>query len=405
MKNYEIENHIRSAVRTVTPDIYDRVADMPVHKEVEDFTNIQSKGKRSAYKKIYGAAAAMAACLLFFFAGIYWAEGRIISIVDIDVNPSIEIQMNKKDKVVKVLALNEEGRQVLDGMNLEKVDINVASNAILGAIVKLGFINDLNNAILVTVQSDIAGKSEELKEKISFDINQVLDQNSLNGIVLNQDKKEDVDLDALAEKYNISYGKALFIYNMTMLDKSLTIEELAPMSIGELTALINGNTNIQLNDIAVDKSAYIGIEKAGEIALDSMPGSALKGVELEYGSNEVVYEVEILMDEVEYDLRIDAYTGEILSFEGEEPIYNDEYNYQGHHGARSEKGGDGMGYGGHHRGDTDTGEEIWDDTDYWEHDWDDSHDDYDEDDDDYGDEDDYEDEDDNEDDDYEDEDD
>lgn len=383
MNNYEIENHIRSAVEAVTPDIYDKVVSAPIHKEIEDYTNFQAKNKKNPYRKIYGTIAAMAACLLFFFAGVNWSNGKVISIVDIDVNPSIEIQMNKKDQVVKVLALNEEGRQVLEGMDLEKVDINVASNAILGAMVKLGFINDINNAILVTVQSDIAGKSEELKEKISLDINQVLDQNSLNGIVLNQEKTEDEKLEAFAEKYNISYGKALFIYNMTLMDESLNMEELASMSIGQLTTLINGNTNIKMEDIAADKSAYIGIDKAGEIVLEARPGAVLKGVELKYGSDEVVYEVEILVDGMEYEYCIQAYTGEILSFEGEEQELNQEQN-NGSSSGNSDSGNNSSGNssnGGHHNRGSGSGhhqnskgaqDSTWEDDDWYESDdWED----------------------------------
>ena len=89
------------------------------------------------------------------------------------------------------------------------------------------------------------------------------------------------------------------------------------MSIGEITASVSRNANVNMNTFATDASAYIGIDAASEIALARVPGASLKEIELEYEYPVTVYEGELIRDNMEYEFKIDAYTGEIVKWEEE----------------------------------------------------------------------------------------
>ena len=62
------------------------------------------------------------------------------SSIGIDVNPSITVTVNKKEKVLDVTANNDDARIILEGMDLAGSDINVAINALIGSMDKNGYI-------------------------------------------------------------------------------------------------------------------------------------------------------------------------------------------------------------------------------------------------------------------------
>lgn len=62
-------------------------------------------------------------------------------------------------------------------------------------------------------------------------------------------------------------------------------------------------------------NGYIGIEKAKQIALSKVPGGTVVKVKLDKDDGIAVYEVEIIKGYYEYEIEIDARTGEILKIE------------------------------------------------------------------------------------------
>ncbi|MCM1179883.1 MAG: PepSY domain-containing protein [Clostridium sp.] len=75
---------------------------------------------------------------------------------------------------------------------------------------------------------------------------------------------------------------------------------------------------------AKKKDTYIGVDKAKSIALEKVPGAVVVKVEFDKDDGVPVYEVELLKDEFEYEIKIHAKTGKILEIERE---YNDRYYY------------------------------------------------------------------------------
>ena len=127
------------------------------------------KHNRRQGKWIYASTAVLVFACLFMMIGFEKRENDIFTRIEIDVNPSIELAINEKDKVVSATALNEDGVDILVGMELQKVHVTVASNAIFGAMAKKGYLTDINNAILVTVESESSTKKEEIETETKSD--------------------------------------------------------------------------------------------------------------------------------------------------------------------------------------------------------------------------------------------
>lgn len=75
------------------------------------------------------------------------------------------------------------------------------------------------------------------------------------------------------------------------------------------------------NGAKVVDGAYIGEESAKQIALEKVGGGTVVKLKLDEEDRQMVYEVEIVKGEFEYEFEIDAVTGEILKYE-KESIYD-----------------------------------------------------------------------------------
>ena len=69
----------------------------------------------------------------------------------------------------------------MEDMNLKGVDLNVAVNAVIGSMVTHGYLDDLDNAILVTVSNDSISKASALRSSVVNDIQSSLEENQVTG--------------------------------------------------------------------------------------------------------------------------------------------------------------------------------------------------------------------------------
>lgn len=260
----QLERNLAEGMRKITPDVYQKIQKHPRTKmDAEDWL-APPKTSSKVFTGIYRTAAVLAACFLLFFGGVYYSGNiQIDSTINLDINPSIEILTNKKDQVVKAAALNEDGAVILAGMNLKKTDLNVAVNAIIGSMVKNGFITEVENSILVSVENKDTKKADEIKTTIVSDIKSTLSENHIPASIYEQKIAENKNTSQLAKQYGISAGKATFLQNLIEKDPSLTFEQLAPMSIEEIARLIR-ERNIDISDFAeyeVDESLLENVEE------------------------------------------------------------------------------------------------------------------------------------------------
>lgn len=107
------------------------------------------------------AAACLALVVVGGGAGVqYYQANAVASVISLDVNPSVELDVNRQEKVVSAVPLNADANEILDGMDLKGADLNVAVNAIMGSLLKHGYVDELANSILISVEDDdAAGRS------------------------------------------------------------------------------------------------------------------------------------------------------------------------------------------------------------------------------------------------------
>ena len=349
MKREDIEKKLDTAVSGMIPeDMFKRISENIVSVDAERIEKGMKKKFNIFSKRFVGVAAA--ACVLFAVGVVgvpYYGNNYVPdSHVDIDVNPGVEIVTNKKNKVLEVQSTNQDGANVIDGMNLKNTELKVAVNALIGSMVQKGYIQNDNTGILVTVRNDNEDRANKIKAEVLNDINTALLTNSVQAIVMNQIIKSNVVAKKFATENNISIGKAVFILNLTAKDSSLDAKELAKMKVSEIARLVV-QKGIDIRDIVdydsddsiweniveaiedTDEDARekqpqaapsgISADRAKQIALSDagVSGASFTTVELDTDDGVRVYEIEFKVGNVEYDYDIDASSGAIISSSSE----------------------------------------------------------------------------------------
>lgn len=345
MNKRKTEKTLSDAIGAVIPsDMFDKIEKRldPEKERIVTMNEIRKTGRKPKL-----IAAALAACILIVlgaFGGVFYANNLAIdSVIDIDVNPGIEIKTNRKNTVREVNAVNADAEKVLDGMELKGTDIKVAVNAIVGSMVRNGYLTEGKNGILVTVSNSDGEKALELKNAVVCNINEALSENSVTASIIDQTVTDVSAAREFAANNGISVGKAIFVLKLAEKDPSFKAEELAKMNLRQLAQLISAN-NIDISDIVdIDEddtlweniedgiedldgnggNGYnkpenaIPLEKAKDIALTHAnirsEDALFTKTKLDGGK----YEIEFVAGNIEYEYDIESQTGRIISFETE----------------------------------------------------------------------------------------
>lgn len=254
----------------------------------------------------------------------YQNNYAVASTVSLDVNPSIELEVNRSEVVLAVNALNDDGAAVLGTMDLKGSKLDVAVNALIGSMLRGGYLSELSNSILISVDGKDADASAALQTRLTEEISGLLSTDSFQGAVLSQTVSHDAELDDLAATYGVTAGKAQLIRQIVRQDSRYTYDDLAALSINELNLLIDtGAMDLEQTasiGTASDKQ-YIGEAKAKQIALDhaGLSEDAISSYrwKLDRDDGVMVYDIEFISAHTEYDYEIDALAGTVLEHEKE----------------------------------------------------------------------------------------
>ena len=206
-------------------------------------------------------------------------------------------------------------------MDLEKVDIDIALNAIIGSMVTKGYLDDISNSILISVDNNDQNKAEKIRKELVSKIDNILNTDKIQSSVLSQTISNNKNLseeEKLSKDYDISLGKAKLIVDLTKNNSLLKKEDLVNLSINEINVLSEGKnsslTNVEKQGEASTK-AYIGKEKAKDIALNHAKVTNPQKLEIEFDADDgmIVYDVEFETNSYEYDYEIDAVNGNIIN--------------------------------------------------------------------------------------------
>ncbi len=276
-------------------------------------TVIAMKKTMKSQTKRWLAAAACFALLMVGGGGslIYQQSYAVASVVSLDVNPSIELKVNQNQKVLSCTALNEDAQKVLAEMDggaaLKGTKLDVAVNALVGGLVRHGYLEEVSSAILISVEDKNTERASKLEQELTTAVGDVLDKQFTAVSVLGQTLVKDEALADKAQANNISTGKAALVERILAMNNKLEFNKLAALSVEELRDLAKqGAPAMPIGKNAALKAAlnYAGAGENSQVATDVDP---------ELDENPAHYEVELYhysLGKLEY--KVDAYSGKII---------------------------------------------------------------------------------------------
>jgi len=148
--------------------------------DIGDEINIPERNMRSIYKNL----TAVAACFLILImlsSGVY-AYYTPYSYISVDMNPSLELYVNRFDRVIEVHAFNDEALQIIKASEgIKNKNVSVALEKILDNAEEAGYLKkDVENSLMIVVSSKNKKEEAVLIDKMSKTSSEVLSNLSSN---------------------------------------------------------------------------------------------------------------------------------------------------------------------------------------------------------------------------------
>ena len=309
MTNEKMEQRLASALEKTAPDDVNGVLS---RCEERKGTVIPMTTKKTVNRKWTTLVAACLAVMLLCGGGVFYQQAHAVaSVVSLDVNPSIELKVNRSEKVLACAPLNEDAKAILadmsNGADLKGAKLDVAVNAIVGSLVRNGYLDSISSAIMISVEDKDTARAEKLQRELTSTVDGVLQTSEAKAAVLTQTLTQDAAREQQARENNISTGKAALVNHVLALNSALKFDALAKLSVEELKDLAEAGAPAM--PIGMDAARTAAEEYAGTTAVDSVTAE----VDPELDESPAHYEVELHTAWGEFEYLVDAYTGKVIS--------------------------------------------------------------------------------------------
>ena len=189
-------------------------------------TNGYSNRNKAAFKPLVTLTACLFAVLVG--AGGYISYSIPVAAISIDINPSVEIEINMYDKVIDVKGYNSDGAELSETLEVCNMDYSEAVRNIMENEQVLQYLKS-DNLLEVTVSSGSEKKSDEMRECILSQTDV-----STDSIFCSHNRGEAHE----AHEAGLSLGKYRAFLELQDVMPDITIEDVQGLTMRELRNMI-----------------------------------------------------------------------------------------------------------------------------------------------------------------------
>ena len=282
---------------------------------------------------------AVLAVILLLAVGIgiwYFQMAAVAATLSLDVNPGLELELNRQGKVLDADAYGDND-DFLDDLELEGLPADVAVETAINAMAREGYLSDV---LLLSVDG-----SSALIQEMEDAASRALETAGPETRLVTQTLAPDRELRELADRLDCTLGRAALVRALQTMYPQMSTQEILSQPVSQLLTLATGageaqtpseeGTSTPTPDLPADTptqttaptssapegSGYLTAEEARDIALNSA-GVLLDEVyelkvESELDEQPPCYEVEFKVGNIEYKYEIHSQNGTILKQEQE----------------------------------------------------------------------------------------
>lgn len=226
MKGVIIGKKRNSAIVLKSNGTYERRRDTGAHEIGDEIDMATGSILRFSLGKTI--IAAVLAILIGTSGFSYYAYAMPASEVSLDINPSVNLVLNKADKVIKTEAMNEDAELLLKEIDVKGYSVEEATEIILNEAKKMGFITEgQENGVVISVSS----KNENNQERVTKRLENKFGQET----PIENPNLERVER---AKEMGITPGKLVIMEKLQALDPEFETDKNVDMSIQEIQAKI-----------------------------------------------------------------------------------------------------------------------------------------------------------------------
>ena len=181
------------------------------------------------------SAVLLCMCIGFTSHQFFFKEAFALSV---DVNPSIELGINRLDKVISVQGYNTEGEEIISAVNIKYANYDEAIDCIVEEERRCGYLVD-NDEVSITVDCPKEEKFQEINDRIS-----TCKIQEKQTVSIDQCQNDTVEE---AHKNGMSFGKYKATLQLQEVNPCVTIEDAKDMSMKDIKAMTNGETSLHGN--------------------------------------------------------------------------------------------------------------------------------------------------------------
>ena len=216
--------------------------------------------------------ALVAACLLFFLAaaGLWgkWMNPAVAAYVSLDINPSVEIALDKQNIVMGLNPLNDDGKELATGLQIKGKKMDMALQSLMVAAISKNYINTGGENVILSAVTTLSGSTDTgLDELIRESLEACLEKGNVKAEVVVGNIPPDTREEA--RKAGMSAGRYMIFMNAVKNGKSVRPDDFK----GNIYK-IQQDQKIKVKDIVEGGHSPADHKKPGRVS------SPVKGLDL-----------------------------------------------------------------------------------------------------------------------------
>lgn len=200
-----IQSMLSEAEDIQIPELGERARTEPISTVPAEVKNTQKQRRINPFRAIT-VVLILVLGFGFFHSSIMRGETK----VTIDVNPSIELTLNRADTVIAVRAYNDEGKVFIKNIDVLYKPLNSAVENVVGVACDMDYLKKgEENAVLFSVKSIIPGKEAYHEDGLRTAFNSAVAVHNTTGLFRYSEYTADDEINA--DKKDVSPAKLAFI--------------------------------------------------------------------------------------------------------------------------------------------------------------------------------------------------
>lgn len=214
--------------------VFDKVyAEDALKEKTKDYLYAEIRKKKQLGKRRLRLTAACSVFAGFLFCILYFSTMYFLpnAYIDVDINPSVELTLNRFGKVIDLNAYNDDGTKLLLEISVKNKNYDDAMKILMDAMELAGYFKQ-GGLLSVTVQAKESSRESSILDGLKKSIDTCNEEHHHNAAADIKAVTEEVKEEARQEQ--LSPAKYLIIQDLLKADTSASIDECRKHSIEEL---------------------------------------------------------------------------------------------------------------------------------------------------------------------------